>query len=214
MRSKLSGSLLAAIVFSSVALAQMHGGSSGSMGGTNSGRPSMPGSMSQRDMGPMGQDQNMSPMTPAQRRQAMHTTTMQDQQYAKCIQRMNSVMHHIGNLMHEPTSFSPASFASDNSNSSDGIDALSSDMQDMEQEDNGLVSGFNDDQTAALAGQLKSLEKSTKEMQALTDHLRTEMADKDTDPKVIHRDLKKLEKLAKQVSKQQHEIGVAPGIVT
>lgn len=73
-------------IASSTAFAQMRGGSTGGMGrGQQSSRP-MQGPMSQSGTGPMNQSG-----TQADRRQIMHTTARQDQQFSACQQAMHAV---------------------------------------------------------------------------------------------------------------------------
>jgi hypothetical protein len=187
----------------STALAQMRGGSAGGMG------KGQPGTMS----GPMSQ-QSPNSMGPAptqdDRRRLMHTTSRQDHQYGVCQQAMHAVQGDIGRMMHRNS----AAASSDNSDSSGAGSDLSDDLQSLEQDDNDLASGLNDDQKAVLQSQIKELQQKTKEMEALARQVKTEMADHVADPTVVRNDLKKLEKLSKDVSKRQHEIGVALGIAS
>jgi hypothetical protein len=62
--------------------------------------------------------------------------------------------------------------------------------------------------------QIKELQQKTKEMEALAKQVKMEMANRDGDPAVVRKDLKKLEKLSKDISKRQQEIGVALGITS
>jgi hypothetical protein len=140
----------------------------------------------------------------------MHTTSHQDQQYGVCQQAMHSVQRDIGRMMHQNSAGSTA----DSSDPAGVGSDLSDDLQSLEQDDNDLASGLNDDQKAVLQSQIKELQQKTKEMEALARQVKTEMADHDADPTAVRMDLLKLEKLSKDISKRQHEIGVALGIAS
>jgi hypothetical protein len=157
-------------------------------------------------------------ITPMQRRQLLHTTAMQDQKYRACTQAMGRVQ---GDLSHM---HSRASGNSSSGNASSGASAdpqqqgddptsdLSSDLQDMAQSDDDLISSLNDDQQAVVTNQIKDLEKKTKEMQALAQQLKSELDSPKSDPKVVREDMKKLDKLTKETTKRQHDVAVALGI--
>jgi chromosome segregation ATPase len=198
--------LLAMLIMSSgMALAQMRGGSAGGMGKGQPPSGAMQGPMAQQGTTAMGQAG-----TQDDRRRLMHTTSRQDHQYSACQQAMHSVQGDIGRMM-DHNSAAPTS---DDSNTLGAAGDLSDDLQNLEQDDDDFASGLNDVQKAVLQSQIKELQQKTKEMEALAKQVKTEMADRDSDPAVVHKDLKKLEKLSKDISKRQQEIGVALGITS
>jgi len=198
--------LLAMLIMApGMAIAQMRGGSAGGMGKGQPPSGAMPGPMSQQGTGSMGQTG-----TQDDRRQLMHTTSRQDHQYMACQQAIHAVQGDVGRMMHHNS----AASASDNSDSVGPAGDLSNDLENLEQDDDDFASGLNDDQKAVLQLQIKELQQKTKEMEALAKQVKTELADRDSDPAVVHKDLKKLEKLSKDISKRQQEIGVALGITS
>lgn len=215
------------IVFlAGASLGQMHGGvagggMSGGTSGTGMGKTSMGGmqSGSQQGMGSMGQ--GGSTMTPMQRRQLMHTTAMQDQKYQASAHAMGRVQGDLSRMQSHGNSQSAAnaSSSSDAGSSSDAqqgsgdpSDALSSDLQDLEQSNDDLASSLNSDQQAVVANKLKDLDKKTKEMQSLAQQLKTEMANLESDPKVVREHTKRLDKLSKEIATEQHEVASALGL--
>jgi hypothetical protein len=198
-------SLTMLTVTSSTAFAQMRGGSAGGMGKSQPSSGTMQGSMPQQGPNSIGQAG-----TQDDRRRLMHTTPHQDHQYGACQQAMHAVQNDIGRILHHNSAVS----TSDNSDSSSDAGDLPDDLQSLEQDDDDLASGLNDDQKVVLQSQLKELQQKTKEMEALAQQVKTEMADRDADPAAVRKDLKKLGKLSKDISKRQHEIGVALGIAS
>ena len=140
----------------------------------------------------------------------MHTTAHQDQQFNACQKAMRTVQGDIHGMLHHNDAVS----GPDNSDSPDLSSDLSNDLQNLEQDDDDLASGLNDDQKAVLQSQIKDLQEKTREMEVLAKQVKAEMADRDTDPKVLRKDLKQLEKLSKDISKRQHEVAVALGIAS
>ena len=223
MKVRLRRLALVIAISATTAFAQMHGGSgggmgssgggmngSGGMGGSGSGMSMGSGSMSHSGMA--NSDQQGTAMTPMQRRQLMHTTTQQQQQYANCKQRADAVQQDITHMMHSTSGSSATNSSADASAGGDDGQGLSGDVADLTQDDDSLVSGMNKDQTAALTSQIKNLQKSTKEMEELAQQIKAEMAAQGNDPKKVQRDLKKLQKLAKDVAKKQRDIATALGI--
>ena len=157
-------------------------------------------------------DQQGTAMTAMQRRQLMHTTTQQQQQYANCKQRADAVQQDITHMMHSTGGSSATNSSADASAGGDDGQDLSGDVADLTQDDDSLVSGMNEDQTAALTAQIKNLQKSTKEMEELAQQIKAEMAAQGNDPKKVQKDLKKLQKLAKDIAKKQRDIATALGI--
>lgn len=205
-----------------VAFGQMHGGSpGGGMAGSSTGRPSMGGMQggSQSGMGSAGQNGSM--VTPAQRRQLLHTTAMQDQKYQACTRAMSKVQgdlsrmqaHGRGNLSSAQTGNSSPDGSADAQQSDPGDD-LSSDLQDMAQSDDDLTSSLNADQQAVVAGKLKDIDEKTKEMQSLAEQLKSETGNAETNSKTVREHIKKLNKLSKEIAKEQHEIAAALGITS
>jgi hypothetical protein len=91
-------------------------------------------------------------------------------------------------------------------------DDLSSDLQDLEQSNDDFASSLNSDQQAVVANKLKDLDKKTKEMQTLAEQVKSELGNPQADPKLAREHIKKLDKLSKEVAKQQREAAVALGI--
>ena len=176
---------------------------------------------SQSGMGSMGQGGTM--LTPAQRRQVMHTTSMQDQIYQASAHAMGKVQ---GDLSRMQSHLSANSSANGNASSAAGADAqqqdggnnpgddLSSALDDLQQSDDDLASSLNNDQQAVVAAKLKDLDKKTKEMQTLAAQVKSEVGNAQADPKVVREHMKKLDKLSKEIAKQQHEVASALGIST
>jgi hypothetical protein len=212
----------AIVLMTGVCLAQMRGGSasggmSGSTSGTGMGQGSMGGMHGSSGMGSMDQSGPM--MTQGQRRQLMHTTAMQDQKYQASARAMGKVqgdlsqmqLHMNGGSSSRGTSSSAASPDGQQQGNSPSTD-LSSDLQDLEQSNDDLASSLNSDQQAVVASKLKDLNKKTKEMQTLAEQLKSEMGNPQADPKVVREHMKKLDKLGKEIAKQQREVASALGI--
>jgi hypothetical protein len=211
------------VLLAGAALAQMRGGApSGGMSGNTSntgmGQSSMGGMHgSQSGMGSMG---GGATMTPAQRRQLLHTTSMQDQKYQASARAMAKVQGAVSRMQsHANTasaaSASSSSLAGNSSNAqagSDSGDDLSSDLQDLDQSNDDFASSLNSDQQTVVASKLKDLQKKTKEMQTLADQVKSELNNPQADPKIAREHMKKLDKLSKEVAKQQHEVANALGI--
>jgi|SRR6516165_10659248 hypothetical protein len=213
------------VLLAGAALAQMGGGGAPSRGmpsntsNTGMGQSSMGGMHgSQSGMGSMGQ--GGATMTPAQRRQLLHTTSMQDQKYQASARAMAKVQGAMSRMQsHANTasaaSASSSSLAGNSSNAqagSDSGDDLSSDLQDLDQSNDDFASSLNSDQQAVVASKLKDLQKKTKEMQTLADQVKSELNNPQADPKIAREHMKKLDKLSKEVAKQQHEVANALGI--
>ncbi len=81
----------------------------------------------------------------------------------------------------------------------------------MAQNDDDLIASLNDDQHAAVTGQIKDLEKKTKEMQSLAQQPKSELDSPKSDPKLLREHMKKLDKLTKETRKRQHDVAVALG---
>ena len=175
---------------------------------------------SQSGMGSMGQGGTM--LTPAQRRQVMHTTSMQDQKYQASAHAMGKVQgdlsrmqsHLNANSSTNGNTSSAASGDAQQQGGSDPSDDLSSALQDLQQSDDDLASSLNNDQQAVVAAKLKDLDKKTKEMQTLAAQVKSEVGNAQADPKVVREHMKKLDKLSKEIAKQQHEVASALGIST
>ena len=213
------------VFLAATALGQMHGGAAGGMSGASStggmGQGSMGGMRNSSGMGSMDQTGTM--MTPAQRRQLMHTTPMQDQKYQSSARAMGKVQGDLSRMQSRGMG-NAASSATQNTNPSyaasadtqqgaaDPGDDLASDLQNLEQSNDDLASSLNSDQQAVVAGKLKDLQKKTKQMQALAEQVKSELNNPQADPKVAREHLKKLDRLSKEVAKQQHEVASALGI--
>lgn len=193
------------LLASSIAVAQMRGTSGGGMGKGPSPSGTMQGPMSQPNSGSIGPNG-----TQADRRQLMHTTARQDQQFSACQQAMQAVEGDIHSMLHRNDSAS----ASDSSDSPDVSSDLSNDLQNLEQDDDNFASGLNDDQKAVLQSQIKELQQKTKQMEVLANQVKTEIANRDADPTALRKDIKKLERLSKDISKRQREVAVALGIAS
>jgi hypothetical protein len=196
------------------------GGMSGGTSGTGMGQGSTGGMQgaSQSGMGSTGQNGTM--MTQGQRRQVMHTTSMQDQKFQASTHAMGKVQgdlsrmqsHMNGNSAQNGGSSPATSGDAQQQGGGDPGDALSSDLQDLEQSNDDLASSLNSDQQAIVASKLKDLDKKTKEMQTLAEQVKSELGNPQTDPKIAREHLKKLNKLSKEIAKQQHEVASALGI--
>jgi len=223
------------VLLSGASLAQMRGGSagggmSGGAAGQGMGQGSMGGMQSSSSMASMGgmhssssmgsMNQSGTTMAPAQRRQLLHTTSMQDQKYQASANAMSKVSGDLSRMQSHGSAASAASNSS-SSGAGSGADAQSSDnpgndlsshLQDLEQSNDDLASSLNSDQQAVVAGKLNDLGKKTKEMQTMARQLKTEIDNPQTDPKIVHEHKKKLDKLSKEVAKQQREVASALGI--
>ena len=212
------------VLLAGTVLAQMRGGApSGGMSGNTSntgmGQSSMGGMQGQQSgMGSMGR--GGATITPAQRRQLLHTTSTQDQKYQASAHAMAKVQGAMSRMQSHGTSAPAASNAltsggqgSSNAQPDDNSgDDLSSDLQDLEQSNDDFASSLNSDQQAVVAAKLKDLDKKTKEMQTLAQQLKAEMDNPQSDPKSVRDHMKKLDKLSKEIAKQQHEVASALGI--
>jgi chromosome segregation ATPase len=199
----------------------MHGGSAGGgmsgAAGQGMGQGAMGGMHGSSGMGSM--DQSATTMTPAQRRQILRTTSMQDQKYQASARAMSKVQGDLSGMQSHGGAASAASNSSlgagsgVNAQSGDNSsDDLSSDLQDLEQSNDDLASSLNSDQQVVVASKLKDLDKKTKEMQTLAQQLKTEMDNPQADPKTVRERMKKLDKLGKEIAKEQREVASALGI--
>ena len=217
------------VIIAGSAFAQMRGGSggrgmsggmpSGSMGQSGGG---MQGSSGMGSMGSMSQGGGM--MTESQRRQLMHTTSMQDQRYQASARAMSNVQGNLSRMQsHGMSAYSSNSAQNGNASSSssasvqqdDGSgpsDDLSSALDDLEQSNADFASSLNSDQQAVVAGKLKDLQKKTKEMQTLAEQVETEVNNPHADSKALREHMKKLDKLGKEVAKEQRDVASALGI--
>lgn len=203
--------------------AQMHGGSGqtrqGQSQGSMQGGPQggMQGGMQGAGSHGMGVDMgtgNTMP-TPAQRRHVLHTTTKQDQQYRSCAQAMDRLRHHVDHMSHSSPAQTTDPQQADNSadqQADDPGDQLSSDVQDLEQDLDNLFDGFNSNQQAALAAQIKDLKKKTSQLTEWSQQLKVDLANKNSNPKKIQEAVRRIDKLTKQIQKEQRAVAVALGI--
>ena len=204
---------------SPVLVAQMRGsggmGQSGSSGGGMQGPSGQQGMGSGQGMGgSMGRSGGM--LTGEQRRAVMHTTQAQNTQYAACAQAMDKVrsgISHMAGMKSAQGSDSRQSGQSaDNQPSTDGSDQLSSDLQDLEQDQNDFLDSLNKDQKAALEGQIKDVQKKLKQLDEISKELRADMEAKSVDQARIRSEVKKLDKLSKAIQNEQRQIAGALGI--
>lgn len=204
----------AVVVVTGSAVGQMGGGSAGGgMAGTGGGRSSTGGMQSASHAGMGSMDKSGAMMSQAQRRQMMHTTTMQDQKFRAGTQAMSRVQGDLSRMQsHTGGSLSSGASADAQQSGGDLSDNLSNDLQDLAQNNDDLSASLNDDQQAVVASKMKDLEKKTKEMQSLAQQLKSEMNNPEADPKVVREHMKKLEKLAKETTKGQHEVAAALGV--
>jgi len=212
MNNRLLSLVFAVVLVAGAAFGQMHGGSGGT-NGMGGGKPSTGGMQgsSQQGMGSMGSAGPM--MTQSERRQMLHTTPKQDQRYQACAHAMSRVhgdLYRMQQHVNANSSSAPSSDAQQPGD--DSSDNLSSDIQDMAQNDDDLIASLNDEQQAVLTSQIKDLEKKTKEMQSLAQQLKSELDSPKSDPKVLREHMKKLDKLTKETTKRQHDVAVALGI--
>lgn len=220
------------ILIAGSALAQMRGGSGGGMsGGTSAGGMGQgsaggmnggSGMGSMGSMGPMNQSGGM--MTQSQRRQLMHTTSMQDQKFQTSARAMSNVQGNLSRMQSHgmsPASSNSAqnanasSLSSANAQQGDGSDPsgdLSSALDNLEQSNDDFASSLNSDQQAVVAGKLKDLQKKTKEMQTLAEQVKAEVNNPQADSKAVREHMKKLDKLGKEIAKEQREVASALGI--
>jgi len=63
-----------------------------------------------------------------------------------------------------------------------------------------------------VASKLKDLDKKTKEMQTLAAQVKSELGNPQSDPKIVREHMKKLDKLSKEIARQQHKVATALGI--
>jgi len=104
-----------------------------------------------------------------------------------------------------------ARFLVANNSGDDPGDQLTSHLQNLEQDQNSLLDGFNSDQ-AALAAQIKDLKKKTSQLAEWSQQLKTELANKNSHPKKLQETVRKIDKLTKQIQKEQRVVATALGI--
>lgn len=218
MKSRILLAVSLVMVLVGTGSGQMHGGSGGGMGGTGAGNSSMGGmrGASSTSMGSAAQSGPM--MTPMQRRQLLHITAMQDKKYQTCTQAINRVQGDLSHMQSHAgdssSSGSPSSSASSDTQQQgdDPTSDLSNDLQDMAQSDDDLGTTLNSDQQAVVASKMKDLDKKTKEMQSLAEQLKSDSGNSASDPRVVQQRIKKLNKLSREIAKEQHDIAAALGI--
>ncbi len=214
MKTRVLTAIFAIVLLTGFGMSQMRSGMGGS--GTTSGmghaQSSMGGMQGGQQAGMNGPSQGGPSMTPMQRRQLMHTTSNQDQKYQACTQAMSKVQGDLSHMQIHKGQGSPADVSSGDQQGDDSGGSLSSDLADLSQNDDDLSASLNSDQQAVLAAKIKDLDKKTKEMQALAQQLKAELAKSDSDPKLVKAQMKKLDKLGKEMAKEQHEIAAALGI--
>jgi hypothetical protein len=215
MKTKTLLTLVVVLALVGFAASQMRGGMGGGSAST-SGMGRGPSSMDGMHGGPqdgMGGPGMGGTMSPMQRRQLMHTTSMQDHKYQACTQAMNKVQGDLSQMQMGRGANSVSGDSGDSQQASDdSTDGLSSDLQDLSQSDDDFSASLNSDQEAVLAAKMKDLEKKTKEMQALAQQLKSELARPDADAKLLKAQMKKLKKLSNEIAKHQHEIAATLGI--
>jgi hypothetical protein len=219
MKARILATVFTTLLLTGFALTQMRGSMGGSssagMGGAPSmgrGQSSMGGMQGGAHSGMGGPSQGGTSMTPMQRRQLMHTTSMQNQKYQVCSQAMSKVQGDLSHMRVHRGQGSSADASSGDQQEDDSGDSLSSDLADLSQSDDDLSASLNSDQQAVLAAKIKDLHKKTKEMQALAQQLKATLANSDFDPKLVKAQVKRLNKLGNEVTKEQHEIAAALGI--
>lgn len=224
---KLTAAML--ILIAGSAFAQMRGGSGGggmsggiSSGGMGQGGGGMQGMGSMGSMGSTNQSGGM--MTQSQRRQLMHTTAMQDQKYQASARAMSNVQGNLSrmqshgmsplssNSTQNANASSPSSASAQQDDGGGPSDDLSSALDDLGQSNDDFASSLNSDQQAVVAGKLKDLQKKTKEMQTLAEQLKAEVSNPQANSKAVHEHMKKLDKLGKEIAKEQREVASALGI--
>lgn len=170
-------------------------------------RPSggMQGSSSQQGMGSMGQSGQMA--NHDQRRQTMHTTQQQDKKYASCVQAMNKVRTGIKHM-----SGTTAGQTFDAQQADDGSGQLDTDVQDLEQDQNEFLDSLNEDQKTVLESQIKDVQKKMKQLDTWSKELKAELDNKNADPVKVREQVRKMDKLSKDIQKEQHQIADALGI--
>ena len=211
-RMILSAVGVAALLAATGMFAQMRGGS-GQMG---QGQPQggMQGGMQGAGSPGMGRT-GPAAMTSDQRRQLMHTTAQQDQQYRACAQAMDRLRSRVDHMSHSSLAQTAGAQQADSSGdqqTNDPGDQLSSDLQDLEQDQNNLLDGFNSDQQAALAAQIKDLKKKTSQLAEWSQQLKADLANKNSDLKKLQEEVRKIDKLSKQIQKEQRAVATALGI--
>ena len=136
---------------------------------------------------------------------------MQDQKYQACTKAMSKVQGDLSRMQSNGTNSSSGA-SSDAQQRVTILAIVCRAIFRMEQSNHDLSSTLNSDQQAVVASKLKDLDKKTKEMQSLSQQLKSELSNSESDPKIVREHLKKLDKLSKEIAKQQHEIGAALGI--
>lgn len=203
--------------------AQMHGGSGQmgqgqSQGGMQGGQQGgMQGGMQGAGSRGMGADMGTANTMPtsAQRRQLMRTTTKQDQQYRSCAKAMDRLRNQLSHMARTASAQTSAARQGENSGdqqADDPGDQLSSDVQDLEQDIDNLFDGFNSDQQTALAAQIKDLKKKTSQLAEWSQQLKADLANKNSDPKKVQEAVHRIDKLTKQIQKEQRAVAAALGI--
>ncbi len=218
MKMRILVTISAVFLLAGFSVSQMRSGTGGSPNAGMGGAPAMgrnQSSMGGMQGGPpsgMGGPNQTGTMTPMQHRQLMHTTSMQDQKYQACTQAMSKVQGDLSHMRMHTGQESTADSSSGDQQGDDSGDSLSSDLADLSQSDDDLSASLNSDQQAVLAGKIKDLNKKTKEMQTLAKELKSELASSEVDSKLVKQQMKKLDKLGKEMAKEQREIAVALGI--
>lgn len=214
MKPRVLATIFTMVFLAGFAMGQMRGSMGG--GGTTSsmgnGQPSM-GNMHAGSHSDMAGANQTGGMTPMQRRQLMHTTSMHDQKYQACAHAMSKVQGDLSRMqMYGGQGTSVNASSGDQQQTDDSSDSLSSDLTDLTQDNDELSASLNPDQQAVVARKLKDLDKKTKEMQALAQRLKSELDNAESDSKLAKEQTKKLNKLGKEIAKEQREIATALGI--
>jgi predicted RNase H-like nuclease (RuvC/YqgF family) len=126
--------------------------------------------------------------------------------------RLRNQLGRISRTAPAPTSATQQADNSGDQQADDPGDQLSSDVQDLEQDLDNLFDGFNSDQQTAVAAQIKDLKKKTSQLAEWSQQLKADLANKNSDPKKIQEAVRRIDKLTKQIQKEQRAVAAALGI--
>lgn len=130
-----------------------------------------------------------------QRRQAMHTTQQQDRKYASCAEAMNKVRGGIRHMSRP----APAGQTPDAQQADDGSGQFEDAVQNLEQDQNDFLDSLNDGQKTALESQIKDVQKKMRQLDTWSKELKAELDDKSPDPAKIREQVRKMDKLSKDI---------------
>ncbi len=191
--------LLAALLcMAAVPLWAQGRGSGGMQGGQ--GRQGMPGMQGgQKQRGQMGQQDRQ--------RMRIHATQDQRTKYRNCTQSMQRVRSRIRE-MGRLTKNQPIN----RQQLLELHEQLRSEIQMMQQQQEALRSGFDEEQKAAVQELTQQMNRSHMDLDSFSEALAFELNQVDTNPDRLREQVRKMDRTTKQLEQQQHEMGADAGL--